>query len=253
MKKEEDKKNDDKNDEKIEVSNKVENKTEIIEKEEDKNNDNKKENIEENEKDDKNVIKKLKENKEEKKENINNNLINISNKNIIKLENSKNNISNREFDTNSSQLIKNQDISNNIKEKKENISKKENELNIIKQKISLKQNSIYQGMEFKQNLKTYSPICDKCFRLVYISFDYIKNYISTYCIYCRNLSVYKYDTFLEKIKEIENPLLNCYCNKCNKSFIFSDEKNPFYLIETEENNFIIICEKCDKSKCNKKK
>jgi len=100
-------------------------------------------------------------------------------------------------------------------------------------------------------LKSYSPICDKCFRLVIISFDYISDYISTYCLYCKNLSVYKYDAFIEKMNENKNPLLNCYCNKCFKSFIFSDSNNPIYLIENVNNNFFNICQEClEKDNCH---
>ena len=141
----------------------------------------------------------------------------------------------------------------NKKEKKSNIiiNKKEKEIiegNVekIKNINEIKVKSSYNNEEisFKQKLKTYSPICDKCFRLVYISFDYISNYISCYCLYCKNLGIYKYDKFIEKINENKNPLLNSYCNKCYKSFIFSDSENPFYLIEKVGYNFYIICKEC---------
>ena len=133
------------------------------------------------------------------------------------------------------EIIKSENIEK--KETSENI-KKINEINldssynmgkrfvndlktISKNDIFIKnQKKVYQEIPFKQELKTYSPICDKCFRLVYISFDYICDCISSYCLYCKNLSVYKYDAFIEKLNENKNPLLNCYCNKCFKSFIF---------------------------------
>ena len=123
---------------------------------------------------------------------------------------------------------------------------------ISKNDIFIKnQKKVCQEIPFKHELKTYSPICDKCFRLIYISFDYICDCISSYCLYCKNLSVYKYDTFIEKMNENKNPLLNCYCNKCFKSFIFSDSSNPIYLIEEMNYNFYIVCKEClEKNKCN---
>ena len=62
--------------------------------------------------------------------------------------------------------------------------------------------------------------------------------------YCKNLLVYEYDAFTDKIKENKNPLLNCFCNKCFKPFIFSDSSNQFYLIEKVDYNFFIICKEC---------
>ena len=164
------------------------------------------------------------------------------------------------------EIMKSENIE--IKETSENI-KKINEINlnnsnnmgkyIVKDLKTKSKNEIltntekkvYQEIPFKHELKTYSPICDKCFRLVYISFDYISDCISSYCLYCKNLSVYKYDAFIEKMNENKNPLLNCYCNKCFKSFIFSDSSNPIYLIEKMNYNFFIICKEClEKNKCN---
>ena len=126
----------------------------------------------------------------------------------------------------------------NMYNKEKNTNKNNEDLKKNKPKTN------YQGIPFKHELKTYSPICDRCFRLVYISFDYISDYISSYCSYCKNLLVYEYDTFIEKLKESKNPLLNCYCSKCFKSFIFSDSSNLFYLIEKVDYNFYIICQEC---------
>ena len=54
------------------------------------------------------------------------------------------------------------------------------------------------------------------------------------------------------MNEKNNPLLNCYCNKCFRSFIFSDSSNPIYLIEKMDYNFFTICQKClGKDNCNK--
>jgi flagellar basal body rod protein FlgB len=85
----------------------------------------------------------------------------------------------------------------------------------------VKQNDITKRIKYKYGvnthneikLKTYSLICDKCFRLVYISFDFIEHFISTKCPYCYKFDIYKYDTFIEKLKKNNNPLLNCYCKK----------------------------------------
>ena len=144
-----------------------------------------------------------------------------------------------------------QRIIDNQKEEDANINEIINlynkEKNANKKKEDLKKNkpiTCYQGIPFKYELKTYSPICERCFRLVYISFDFISDYISCFCLYCKNLLVYKYDEFIEKISENKNPLLNCYCYKCFKSFIFSDSSNPFYLIEKKDYKFIIICHEC---------
>ena len=98
--------------------------------------------------------------------------------------------------------------------------------------------------EFTQKIKYNSPVCEKCFRFVYISFDFIKNYISTICSYCEDISIYTYDKFLEKINGNNNPLLNSICQKCKKSFIFSQGNNPFYLIEKENKKFFIKCKNC---------
>ena len=110
-------------------------------------------------------------------------------------------------------------------------------------------------MILHKKIKCNSSVSDKCFLLVYISFDYIKNYIITYCFYCKDILIYTKDKFIEKIKENNNPLLNSVCKFCHKSFIFSNDNNNFYLIE-EINKFYILCKKCldsNKYKINAKK
>ena len=88
-----------------------------------------------------------------------------------------------------------------------------------------------------------SIICSKCFRMVYIYFNFIKDYITTDCKYCNTICVYNYDSFLEKIKE-NNILYNSSCIKCNKYFDFKQNENKFYLVEENKANFIVICKKC---------
>ena len=138
------------------------------------------------------------------------------------------------------------EISNNSKLK--NISKNNNFINPnnnIETKKIIKKIE-YKGMQFSQKILTNSPICEKCLRLVLISFDYIKNYILTYCFYCKNVRLYEYDTFIEELNENKNYLLNSHCKFCNKIFIFSDNNNPFYLIENYKDEFLVICEECFK-------
>ena len=120
----------------------------------------------------------------------------------------------------------------NIK-KCEEIKKKQ----IIKPKIEIK--------EYKELiLKTDSLISENCYRLVYISFDFMKHFISTKCSYCNKFDIYDINknTFIEKLKMINNPLFKCYCHKCLNAFHFS-EKN-FYLIEKIDYKFFVICESC---------
>ena len=93
----------------------------------------------------------------------------------------------------------------------------------------------------KQNFD--SIICNKCFRIVFIYFNCIEDYITTDCKYCNKICVYNYDSFLEKIKE-KNILYNSFCAKCNKTFNFTQNENQFYLVEDNNANFIIICKKC---------
>ena len=88
-----------------------------------------------------------------------------------------------------------------------------------------------------------SIICSKCFRMVYIYFNFIKDYITTDCKYCNKICVYNYDSFLEKIKG-KNILFNSFCAKCKKYFNFTQDENQFYLVEENKLNFIVICKKC---------
>ena len=136
-----------------------------------------------------------------------------------------------------------------ISHKEDNIEEKAN-IN-LKISVNLSINSIHKIIqinypEIKQTkkIKINSPICDKCFRLVYIFFDYIKDYITTYCSYCENILIYKYDTFINKIQENKSPLLDCTCSNCYKSFLYSENNNPFVLIEKRDKNFIVLCKNC---------
>ena len=131
-------------------------------------------------------------------------------------------------------------------------NKSNSNISISQTKISIK-TKINANIEFTQKIKYNSPICNKCFRFIYISFNYIKNYIITYCLYCKNIEIYTYEQFIERIEENNNPLLNSICSVCKTTFIFSEEKNKFYLIEKNLGQFSIICEKCLKSKKNYEK
>ena len=91
-------------------------------------------------------------------------------------------------------------------------------------------------------MKTYAPICDKCFRLIYLSFDFIKDFISTKCSYCNKFDIYKYDTFIEKLKCEKNPLIDSFCFKCLKIYQYSEK--DFYLIEKSDYKFYVICQNC---------
>ena len=180
----------------------------------------------------------------DKNEIYENKLIKIKNENIIENNNEINNKKTTNTNINIIDISNENKKNNNIEFDSFVLSKQiDNNNNIILENEKNKFR-FFKGMEFTQKIKTNSPICDKCFRLLYISFDYIKNYISTYCLYCKNILVYKHDKFLEKIKEGNNPILNSYCLNCYKSFIYSDNKCPFYLIEEKDYNFFIICENC---------
>ena len=97
----------------------------------------------------------------------------------------------------------------------------------------------------ESKIKTYSPICDRCLRLVYISFNFIKNYISTYCSYCKKISVYSYQNFYENYKDNKNPILeNIKCKNCINLFSAFKDGNPLYLIEKKNDLFYIICKNC---------
>ena len=103
----------------------------------------------------------------------------------------------------------------------------------------------YPEIQQTHNIKIKSPICERCFRLVYIFFDFLKNYITIYCSYCTKMIIYKYDAFLTKITENKNPLLDSCCNKCYISFLYSDKNNIFRLIEKkEDDNYIVLCNNC---------
>ena len=89
-------------------------------------------------------------------------------------------------------------------------------------------------------------ICDKCLRLIYISFDLVKNYISTKCPYCNKFDVYSYSKFLEILQKNNNPLLNNFCFICLKNLNYSEKIN-FFLLETKD-DFFIVCGNCIENK-----
>ena len=165
---------------------------------------------------------------------------------------------------NSTKLLENNE---NIKDKEEGIEniediKQENIINekitLIKKSINLSINTIHKSIRISYpeinptyEVKINSLLCDKCFRLIFIFFDYIKNYVLTYCSYCEKIVVYKYDAFNQKIKENKNPILDSCCSKCYKSFLYSDKNNTFKLIEKKNKNFIIICNDCLENSINK--
>ena len=129
-------------------------------------------------------------------------------------------------------------ILRNIYKMKKTEEKQKSEI-IIKYKYGYKN---YEDIK----LKTDSLICDNCYRLIYISFDFIKNYISTKCPYCYKFNFYNYNNFIEKLKKANNPLLNSFCHKCLKNVNYS-QKN-FFLIEKPDYIFFIVCEKCINTK-----
>ena len=139
-------------------------------------------------------------------------------------------------------------INDNIKKTK---SKDYINLNAIKQiNEGLKIEKMSIEYEIKnQNelrLKTYSPICDKCFRLIYISFDFIDDFILTKCSYCNRFDVYKYTAFIKKLNKMNNPLLNIHCQKCSKKL--NVHYKNFYLIEKPDYIFSVACDKCAEEK-----
>ena len=129
-------------------------------------------------------------------------------------------------------------ILRNINKIKKTEEKQKSEI-IIKYKYGYKN---YEDIKLKTDLL----ICDNCYRLIYISFDFIKNYISTKCPYCYKFNFYNYNNFIEKLKKANNPLLNSFCHKCLKNVNYS-QKN-FFLIEKPDYIFFIVCEKCINTK-----
>ena len=94
----------------------------------------------------------------------------------------------------------------------------------------------YQNYE-EIKLTTDSLICDKCLRLVYISFELIPNFISTKCTYCNKFDTYEYISFIDKLKKINNPLLNNICDNCS-------ENKSYFLVEKSDYDFFTVCKKC---------
>lgn len=107
-------------------------------------------------------------------------------------------------------------------------------------KSQITENDKYKNI---QKFITFSwQICDKCFRMIYISFNYINNYVTTYCFYCNKINIYDYYKFFDKINN-DNPFINTPCTKCHKYFNHL-ENQRFYLIENKKNIFFVICSNC---------
>ena len=139
-------------------------------------------------------------------------------------------------------------INDNIKKTK---SKDYINLNAIKQineGLKIEKMSIEYEIKNQNELRleTYSPICDKCFRLIYISFDFIDDFILTKCSYCNRFDVYKYTAFIKKLNKMNNPLLNIHCQKCSKKL--NVHYKNFYLIEKPDYIFSVACDKCAEEK-----
>ena len=138
------------------------------------------------------------------------------------------------------------DIKNNyLKNKNENKNKNNKDsksLSKIKKVDYIKKYEQFERKYKELELKTDSLICDKCFRLLYISFDFIKNFIATKCPYCLKFNAYKYDDFIEKLKKYNNPLSNSNCQKCLKKITYSER--AFYLIEKPNYTFFVVCNEC---------
>ena len=147
-------------------------------------------------------------------------------------------------------ISRKENIKKDILEDKNKFKKEKSTNKVIKVNGIKNLNTIRKKYGFQKynefRLRSYSPICVKCFRLIYISFDFIKNYISTKCSYCNKFDIYKYENFIEKIKKSNNPLLNSNCHKCFRYFNYSEKS--FYLIEKSDYNFCVICEDCVDSK-----
>ena len=155
------------------------------------------------------------------------------------------------------------DLNNNSKNKEENNTQQEKileqKISTLKISINLLTNSIHKNIqisypEIKQTheIKIESPICDLCFRLIYIFFDYIQDYVTTYCPYCNKILVYKYDIFSNYLSENKSPILDTCCQKCYQSFLYSEINNIFNLIEQKDKKFLVICTKCLENNINSK-
>ena len=136
--------------------------------------------------------------------------------------------------------------------------------NIIKESINLKisilTSSIHKTIQINypeipqtHEVKISSPLCNKCYRIVFIFFNFIKNYITTYCPYCENILIYKPDIFINKINGNKNFISDCTCNECYRSFIYTEKDNPFVLVEENNKIFIVLCFNCLQKRENIKK
>ena len=159
-----------------------------------------------------------------------------------KLENLKinyiNNIRKSQFENFMNDIINN-DLRNKNENNNHEISKG---LPEIKKVDHPKKHEEFESKYKELELKTDSLICDKCFRLLYISFDFIKNFIATKCPYCLKFNTYKYDDFFEKLNKYNNPLSNSNCQKCLKKINYCEKE--FHLIEKPNYTFFVVCNEC---------
>ena len=130
----------------------------------------------------------------------------------------------------------------------------------INLKISILTSSIHKTIQINypeipqtHEVKNSSPLCNKCYRIVFIFFNFIKNYITTYCPYCENILIYKPDIFINKINGNKSIISDCTCNKCYRSFIYTEKDNPFVLVEENNKKFIVLCSNCLQKRENIKK
>ena len=209
------------------------------------------------------------------KENINENIENNNNQNGKEIIQEKND---NEFNLNSKNInleknenlksikINKYEIGNNkdIDEDLVNIGDNSYHENILKEsknlKISILTSSINKTIQINypeipqtHEVKISSPLCNKCYRIVFIFFNFMKNYITTYCPYCENILIYKPDIFINKINGNKSIISDCTCNECYRSFIYTEKDNPFALVEENNKLFTVLCSNCLQKKENIKK
>ena len=207
--------------------------------------------------------------KEKKNENIENNIFlkdkeinieksdndNSNNKNFIKVENNENLNSNKinkyeMKDDNDEDIVNIGDNSYKENTLKESINLK---ISILTSSINKTIQINYPEIPQTYDIKISSPLCIKCYRIVFIFFHFIKNYITTYCPYCENILIYKPDIFINKINGNKSIMSDCTCNECYRSFIYSKKENPFVLVEEKNKEFIVLCSNCLQKRENLKK
>lgn len=206
--------------------------------------------------------------KEKINENIENNMI-LNNKEIIFEKNDNDNLNSKNIELGNNENLKSIKINRyEIKDENDedivNIGDNSYDENILKESINLKisilTSSIHKTIQINYpeipqtyDVKISSPLCIKCYRIVFIFFHFIKNYITTYCPYCENILIYKPDTFINKINGIKSIISDCTCNECYRSFIYSEKEKPFVLVEEKNKVFIVLCFDCLKKRENIKK